>query len=273
MFRRSPRSLRAGAEETQAAEPAGKSMQRGSGRRAIKAAPAGSNRRCGGIAALLLGLALSACANGGHIGNLSEGGRAAVAIESVDGAPAAVVHKFVDMLKDEAAARHIAIARPGEADYRLRAYLAAKGADGATSISWAIDVYGADQHRAIRLNGEEEAAGRAWKAADDGALRRIARAGMERLVLFLAAARPPSAPAFLASPPSQRAASRSGGLDDWAPEAAGIFRILRGEPARTEVAADTTAPLQPDEVPLPRRRPARADDGARAPFAVVRVAN
>jgi hypothetical protein len=148
-----------------------------------------------------------------------------------------------------------------------------KGADGATSISWAIDVYGADQHRAIRLNGEEEAAGRAWKAADDEALRRIARAGMERLVLFLAAARPPSAPAFLASPPSQRAASRSGGLDDWAPEAAGIFRILRGEPARTEVAADTTAPLQPDEVPLPRRRPARADDGARAPFAVVRVAN
>lgn len=242
-------------------------MQRGSGASASPAERAGGKRVCGGIIVLLLGFALSACANGGQIGESSATGPAAVAIESVDGAAAPVVHKFVDMLKDEAAAHHIAVVAPGEATYRLRGYLAASGSQPKTSIAWAIDVYGADQHRAVRLNGQEEATARAWRQADDEVLRRIARAGVERLAVFLSSERPRSAPAFSASTPPQRTSSASAGLDDWAPEAAGIFRILRGEPAPTELAADTSAPAA-DDVPLPRRRPARAAAGVRAALAV-----
>lgn len=244
-------------------------MQRGSGRRAADAAPAGIDRRFGRIAVLLAGLALSACVNAGQIANLTETGRPAVAIaiESVDGAPAAVVHRFVDVLKDEAAARQIAVVAPSEANYRLRGYLAAPGADGAApaaSVAWVLDVYGADRQRAIRLSGEEKTAGRMWEQADDEVLRRIARAGMEQLAAFLGAARPPSAPAALAASPRQPASSLLGSLDDWAPEASGIFRILRGDPAKAEAAADAAAALPPGEVPLPRRRPAGANPAALA---------
>ncbi|HEY7665194.1 MAG TPA: hypothetical protein VH934_18910 [Xanthobacteraceae bacterium] len=189
-------------------------MQSGSGGSAGAAERARSGRVCGGIAVLLLGFALSACANGGQIGEPSAGGHAAVAIESVDGASAPVVHKFVDVLKDEAAAHHIAVVAPAEATYRLRGYLAASGHQPRTSVTWAIDVYGADQHRAVRLTGQEEATAHAWRQADNEVLRRIAHASVERLVVFLSSARPPSAPAFTASAQTQRTASASAGLDD-----------------------------------------------------------
>lgn len=197
-------------------------MQRGSGRRAAEAAPAGIARRLRRIAVLLAGLALSACASTGQIANLTETGRAAVAIESVDGAPAAVVHRFVDLLKDEAAARQVAVVPPGDAEYRLRGYLAADAATG--TVSWAWDVYGTDQKRAVRLSGDEKTAGRGWGQADEQVLRGIAHAGVGQLSAFLRAARPPSAPALAASPPP-RGASPLGWPDDWAPEASGIFRL------------------------------------------------
>ena len=197
-------------------------MQRGSGRRAAEVAPAGIARRWRRIAVLLAGLALSACVSTGQIANLSETGRAAVAIETVDGAPAAVVHKFVELLRDEAAARDIAVVAPGDAKYRLRGYLAADAATG--TVSWAWDVYGADRKRAVRLSGEEDTAGRGWGQADEQVLRGIARAGVGQLAAFLHTARPPSAPALAASPPP-RGASPLGWPDDWTPEASGIFRL------------------------------------------------
>ena len=241
-------------------------MQSGSGR-AASAGPVGMARRIGGIGALLSALVVSACVNSGQIANLAEGGRAAVALESIDGAPAAVVHKFVRMFTEEAGARQIAVVSPSEAAYRLRGYLAAHGEEGAaTSIAWALDVYDGNQHRATRLNGEETSAGRMWAAADDQVLHRIARASVERLTAFLAGARPPAA-ATLASPPPQRASSAVGLPDDWAPEASGIFRIFRREPTRTEVATEAGSPLQPDEVPLPRGRPVRRDARTGAAFA------
>lgn len=250
-------------------------MQSGLGRSGASARPAGIDRRCGRLAILLLGLTLSACVNSAQIANLTQAGRATVAFELVGGPPPAVVHKFMKSLKDEAAARRITVVSPSEADYRLRGYLAAHDDGGATSITsitsitWALDVYGADQHRAIRLGGEEKATGRAWAAADDEVLHRIASAGMERFAVFLATARPPSGPLVGAvSAPPQPTSSALGWLDDWTPEAAGIFRILRGEPSRTEIAADAGAPVQPDAVPLPRNRPAAgARSGAAFAFA------
>jgi hypothetical protein len=237
-------------------------MQSGLGQPAAVAGQVGYDRRYGRIGVLLLGLAVSACVNTGQIANLTETRRpTTVAFESIDGPPPAVLHKFVNSLKEEAGARQITVVAPGEANYRLRGYLAAHGEDGATSISWALDVYDADQRRAFRLSGEEKTAGRMWAAADDQVLHRIARAGMERFALFSATARPPSGSLAAASPPPQRTSSATssalGWLDDWTPEASGIFRILRREPARSpEIAADAGPQLPPDEVPLPRGRPA-----------------
>jgi hypothetical protein len=178
-------------------------------------------------------LALSACVGSGQLETLSETGRATVAIESVEGAPPAVVHRFVELLKDEAAARRVAIVAPSEAGYRLRGYLASPVASPtassitssiASSIAWAVDVYGADRKRTVRLSGEEKAAGRMWEQADDEALRRVARAGMEQLAALLGTGGPPAAPALAASRPP-RATSPLSWLDDWSPEASGIFRL------------------------------------------------
>ena len=125
-----------------------------------------------------------------------------------------------------------------------------------SSITWTLDVYGGDQHRVIRLSGREKAADRPWAATDDPALRRVARAGMDQFAAFLATTRAPAAAGPGAAP--QRAASGSGWLDDWTPEAAGIFRIFGREPSRPATAAETRVQPPADDVPLPRGRPAPA---------------
>jgi hypothetical protein len=234
-------------------------MWSGSGRRAANAASVGVDRCLGRLGALLLGLAVSACVNTGQIANLTDAPPATIALESIDGPPPAVFHRFVKSLKDEAASRGITVAAPAQANYRLRGYLAAHAEGEATSISWALDVYDADKRRAFRLSGEEKAAGRLWAGADDQVLARIARTGMDRFALFLATARPPSTPALAAAAPPQQTSSAFGWLDDWAPEASGIFRIFRREPSRpAEIAADAGAPVPSDQVPLPQGRPAPA---------------
>ena len=233
-------------------------MQSGSGQPAVRVADVGIRRRVGRIGALLLGLAVSACVSTGQIVNLTEQAPATIAVESIDGPPAAVVHKFASLLEDEAAARRIAVVPPGEAHYRLRGRLAAQGDEAGAetaSIGWALDVYDADGGLIVRLSGEEKTVGRRWTAADDEALNRIARNAMERLADVLAGTRPASRPAVATTPPPRRTPSALGWLDDWTPEASGIFRIFRREPSRPEIA-DAPAPARRNEVPLPRRRPA-----------------
>ena len=243
-------------------------MQSGSGRLAASAAAGMIDRRLGRLGGLLLGLAVSGCVNTGQIANLTDGPRATIALESIDGPPPAVVHRFVKSLKDEAASRGITVASTGQANYRLRGYLAAHSEGEATEISWALDVYDSDQRRAVRLSGEEKAAGRLWAGADDQVLARISRTGMDRFALFLATARPPSTPTVAAAPPPQRTSSTLGWLDDWAPESSGIFRIFRREPARpAEMAADAGVPVPPDQVPLPQGRPAPAGGSTSPAFA------
>jgi hypothetical protein len=234
-------------------------MQGGLVRPAASAARVGIDRLVGGIGVLLMGLAVSGCVNTGQIANLTESRRATIAFESIDGPPPAVFHRLVQSLKDEAGSRQIAVVSPSEANYRLRGYLAAHPGDGATSIAWVLDVYDSNQRRAFRLNGEERAAGRgaAWAAADDQVLARIARASMERFTAFLAAGGASTASGSPPAPRTSSALAELGWPDDWTPEASGIFRIFKREPSRTaEVAADAAAALPPEEVPLPRGRPA-----------------
>lgn len=111
-----------------------------------------------------------------------------IAFESIDGPPVGIFNRLVDTLSAEAQARNLAIAsREGAANYRVRGYLAAQVIRGRTHISWVWDVYDDDRLRALRITGEE-AGGRGgdpWSVADDGMLRRIARASMDRLAAYL----------------------------------------------------------------------------------------
>jgi hypothetical protein len=225
-------------------------------------ATAPSKRRCfGGIAGLALGLAVSACVSGGQLANLTEAAPPTFAIESIEAPPSTDVPKFVTMLKDEAAQRRIAAGAPSEANYRLHGYLDARtdkmtapaaratAPSETTSIAWMLDVYDGGQHRLVRLSGEEKIAGRASASTDDQALRRVARAGMDQFAAFLATSRTPATAAVAAPPPRT-----AGWLDDWTPEASGIFRIFGREPSPPAAAARVHAPA--DDVPLPRGRPA-----------------
>jgi hypothetical protein len=189
---------------------------------------------------------------------------ASVAIDSIDGPPPAQFHTLVQDLNDEAQIRRVAvISRETPSAYRVRGYLAAKVVKGQTTISWVWDVFDGDEHRALRISGEETAKGLhrdAWTAADDAMLRRIARASMDQLATFLTS--PEAAPNAASVPVAQAASSEPQytltGLSASSPEAAGIFRIFRAnadpiapEPADTPVASAGNA----DTVPLPRRRP------------------
>jgi hypothetical protein len=236
-------------------------MQTGPCLRSAQATAPGKRRSLGSIAVLALGLAVSACVSGGQLANLTETARPTIAIESIAAPPSTDVPRFVTMLRDEAAERRIAAGAPSEANYRLHGYLDARTDNAAapagataplatTSIAWMLDVYDGDQHRLVRLSGEEKMAGRASASTDDQALRRVARAGMDQLAAFLATSRTPSTAAVAA--PAPRTAA--GWLDDWTPEASGIFRIFGREPAPPAAAARVHAPA--DDVPLPRGRPA-----------------
>jgi hypothetical protein len=122
-----------------------------------------------------------------------------IAFDSIDGPPVGVFNRLVDNLSTEALGRQLAIAsREGAANYRVRGYLAAQVIRGRTHISWVWDVYDDDRLRALRIVGEE-AGGRAgadpWSVADEAMLRRIARASMERLAVFVANPAAPIDPA------------------------------------------------------------------------------
>jgi hypothetical protein len=235
----------------------GKAMQSGAGRPAAGARPGGRYRRCGIFAVLLAGLALSACVNAGQIVNLIEAPPAAsIAFESVEGAPPAVSQKLVRHLEDEARARSIPLTDPGEADYRLRGYLATpETANGA--IAWTLDVYDAGRRRVFRLSGQERPA--VGAGADDPVLQSLAHNGIDQLTAFLARGRDAEARAAPAATPPSWLTLRV--LDDWAPESAGIFRLLRTRAGAPEIDAGT--PLPPETVPLPAPRPAPASTGER----------
>jgi hypothetical protein len=186
---------------------------------------------------------------------------ATVAFESIDGPPRAQFQKLVENLNEEAQTRRLAvISRESQSAYRVRGYLAAKVVKGRTTISWIWDVFDRDEHRALRISGEETAKGRhhdAWTAADEAMLRRIARTSMEQLAVFLTS--PEVTPA--APEPAREPQVATVGTRDSSPEAAGIFRIFRPEadpaPAMT-AEAPAVAPESIDSVPLPRRRPTLA---------------
>jgi hypothetical protein len=186
---------------------------------------------------------------------------ASVAFESIDGPPPDKFRKLVDNLNEEAQARRLAVAsRESPSAYRVRGYLAAKMAKGESTVSWVWDVFDGDQHRALRITGEESVKGHhrnAWAIADDAMLHRIARSSMDQLTSFLTSPEvAPSTPAPPAPAPAPAEIALIGDRDP-SPEAAGIFRIFKPEAdpvPETEGAALAPA-AKTASVPLPRPRP------------------
>ncbi len=187
---------------------------------------------------------------------------ASVAFESIDGPPTAQFNKLVQDLNEEAQARRLAvISRDKPSAYRVRGYIAAKVVKNHTTVSWVWDVFDQNEHRALRITGEETTKGRhrGWTAADDAMLKRIATSSMVQLAAFLTSPEvAPNAP-FHAAPPQIALM----GWHDTSPEAAGIFRIFNAQAdpaaAETEQAAEPadaeTRPTIAGPVPLPRSRP------------------
>jgi hypothetical protein len=154
----------------------------------------------GRIGALLALLCMLAGCAGGDNGNGSfaqAGSGPTVAFESVDGPPPQVFDRLVNILNSESQLRNISIvSREAQASYRVRSYLAAEVSRGRSTIAWVWDVYDRDQHRALRLSGEEPGgkAGRdAWASADDLVLRKIAQAGLSGLSSMVNGTAPPDA--------------------------------------------------------------------------------
>src|SRR5262245_53762083 len=179
---------------------------------------------------------------------------ATVAFDSLDGLPPGQFQRLVKNLNDEAQSRRLAvISREQPSAYRVRGYLAATVSKHQTTVSWVWDIFDQDEHRALRITGEETAKVRhrdAWAAADDAMLQRIAQSSMEQLAAFLTS--PAVAPGTAPTAEPQIALA-----NDSSPEAAGIFRIFR--PQADPISTASAEPSGEDEtgpVPLPRRRPA-----------------
>lgn len=209
------------------------------------------------LTAALCACALAGCNENGPQWTAAQPRGATVAFESIDGPPQAQFQKLVQDLNDEAQSRRLAVmSREQPCAYRVRGYLAAEVAKGATTVSWVWDVFDGEQHRSLRIAGAETVKGRhrdAWQAVDDAMLRRIAQSSMSELAAFLTSAEvAPGTPDVEAAPQMTQASARA------SPEAAGIFRIFRphADPVPTQARAE---PADEDSaMPPPRRRPTPA---------------
>jgi hypothetical protein len=219
------------------------------GGRAIQGAPRLVSRP-GLLLAVACALTLAACNQDEHSMALAGQPRgASVAFESIDGPPPGQFRQLVQNLNTEAQSRQLAVvSRDNASVYRVRGYLAVKVmGKRETTISWVWDVFDRDDHRALRITGEETAKGvhrDAWSVADDEMLNRIARNSMDQLAVFLTS--PEVAPGTPDAEPQQVAFGRTIST----PEAAGIYRF--SQPNADPVPGETA---EPAVVPLPLKRP------------------
>jgi hypothetical protein len=165
---------------------------------------------------------------------------ATVAFDSIDGPPREVFDRLVQDLNAEARDRRLAVtSRDGNSAYRVRGYLGAQSAPKQSTVSWVWDVYDRDQHRVLRITGEEKIAGSrkdAWQALDEAATRRIAHSGMEQLAAFLAS-----------SPDAPQTVSAIAYGSDASPEAAGIVRISTATVDPVPMEAGQAVPASPQQ--------------------------
>jgi hypothetical protein len=215
--------------------------------------------RPGALFAAAYALALAGCNQDGAANMSAAQPRGAtVAFESIDGPPSGQFQKLVGDLSDEAQARRLAVtSREQPSAYRVRGYLAAKVVQGETTISWVWDVFDKDEHRALRVTGEETAKAKhndAWNAADDAMLQHIAQSSMDQIAAFL------TSPNVAPGTPDAVPQLALMGTEDSSPEAAGIFKIFN--PTADPISGTGAEPIPTatgdENVPLPPNKPAQS---------------
>jgi hypothetical protein len=112
---------------------------------------------------------------------------ASLAFTSLEGPPDAVGARFLQHFKRAAEVRDIALAPADAAVYRLRGYLTAVAAQGATRLAYVWDLYDRQGRRVRRLTDEAgmQASSDPWAAVDDRSLGLFADRGAEDLAAFL----------------------------------------------------------------------------------------
>jgi hypothetical protein len=168
------------------------------------------------IAACLVPLALGACQDVGFEASVPP--RMApgipIAVETVEGPPAAVQSAFSAALAKAAANHQVTVVDEGQTPrFRLKGYLTAYAAeDGKTALAYVWDVFDGANRRAQRVTGVEELAGDPadpWARIDDRALQRVAGKSMDGIADFLADAGT-AAPSVVAAKLSPRAVTGGG---------------------------------------------------------------
>jgi hypothetical protein len=125
---------------------------------------------------------------------------AALAIASVEGAPANLSAQFSQSLADAAAARNITVAEPAKARYLARGYLTASLIEGGAEVDFVWDMFTSDKQRVQRLSDAIAVKGSgddAWAMVSDAALDSIAAKCADDLAAYLSNT-PEAAPAAAA---------------------------------------------------------------------------
>jgi len=140
-----------------------------------------------------------------------------IAIDAIEGPPAAVQSAFSAALSQAAASHEMTVVDDSQGpQYRLKGYLTASIAvDGKTMLSYVWDMFDAKNRRAQRVEGTEPASGDPadlWEHIDDRTLQRVAAKSMNGIADFLAGAEGSTAPvASTQLAPRQVTAGASGG--------------------------------------------------------------
>jgi hypothetical protein len=112
---------------------------------------------------------------------------ASLAFASMEGPPDAVGARFMQRFTQTAQARDVALVPQETAQYRLRAYLTASPAQGATRLAYVLDVFDRQGRRVQRLTDEAGVRPDAdpWEAVDERSLALFADRGAEDVAAFL----------------------------------------------------------------------------------------
>ncbi|KAA5602668.1 hypothetical protein [Blastochloris sulfoviridis] len=164
----------------------------------------------GRLAVLALVLNAAGCvSNADQAASLAaQSGLVPVAFESISGAPQPVFDRLVaDIARESEARRVLIVSRNDNADYRVRAYLAAHNEGAESKVAWVFDVFDASRRRTVRLSGEEVAAGSDAWSGSSAAVAKIAAQSVAELSQWLRTA----APAGTAAPRAAEGADVAAG--------------------------------------------------------------
>jgi hypothetical protein len=127
-----------------------------------------------------------AAARGGAGPQISPHG-ASLAVISIEGPPVELGAVFQKQFASAAQSRDIALAEADLANYRLRGFLTASPAQGATRLAYVLDVYDRRGRRVQRLTSEAgvKADADPWRAVDEKSLTIFAERGADDVAAFL----------------------------------------------------------------------------------------